>query len=96
MGGKVKNENVKVEKKDGSHYYIANMDLKKLDFVDNTVSFIGDIRNCPCIFSVKYSEIGGFINRIYIIANDFDGNFIKLNSIIKVKEFIARNILDLD
>ena len=42
MGGKVKNENVKVEKKDGSHYYIANMDLKKLDFVENTICFISD------------------------------------------------------
>lgn len=49
MGGKVKNENVKVEKKDGSHYYIANMDLKKTE---------------------------------------------KLGSLIKVKEFIARNILN--
>lgn len=93
MGGKVKNENVKVEKKDGSSYYIANMDLKKLDFIDNTICFIGAIRNCPCIFSVKYNN-GGYGNTLYMISNDLNKNTDKLSSLIKVKEFIARNILD--
>lgn len=93
MGGKVKNENVKVEKKDGSHYYIANMDLKKLDFVENTICFIASIKNCPCIFSIKYSN-GGYGNTVYTVSNDLNENTEKLGSLIKVKEFIARNILN--
>ena len=96
MGGKVKNENVKVEKKDGSHYYIANMDLKKLDFVDNTINFLSDAKNCPTVFSIEYDSGGGYGKKIYIVSNDCNDEVIILHSLAKVKEFIARNILDLD
>ena len=42
--GRVKKEDIKVEKKDGSSYYINNQGLKKLDFVDSTISFNGNVR----------------------------------------------------
>ncbi len=93
MGGKVKNENVKVEKKDGSHYYIANMDLKKLDFInDNVICFIGDIRNHPAVFEIKYHE-RGYANSIYVVSNNCNDENNILNSLVKVKEFIANNIV---
>lgn len=92
MRDRIKKENIKVEKKDNSAYYIGNQDLKKLDFVDNTVSFIGDIRNCHAVFSVKYNN-GGYGNTIYTVSNDCNENTEKLGSLVKVKEFITNNIV---
>ena len=92
MRDRIKKENIKVEKKDNSTYYIANQDLKKLDFIDNTISFIGDIRNCPAVFSIKYNS-GGYGNTVYTVSNNYNDEFIKLDSLIKVKNFIANNIV---
>lgn len=92
MRDRIKKENIKVEKKDNSAYYIGNQDLKKLDFVDNTVSFEGISRNEPCIFSIKYYD-RGYANSMYFVSNNCNDEIGQISSLMKVKEFIANNIV---
>ena len=97
--GRVKKVDIKVENNNGSSYYINNQGLKKLDFIDSTISFNGNVRNksiifslIPAIFSIKYSN-SGYNSTVYIVSNDFNDMIVKLDSLAKVKEFIANNIV---
>lgn len=90
--GRLKKEDIKVEKKDGSSYYMNNQGLKKLDFLDAVIKFVGDVNNHPAIFSIKYSN-SGYNSTVYIVSNDCNDSIVKLDSLAKVKEFIANNIV---
>lgn len=89
---RVKKENIKVENNNGSSYYMNNQGLKKLDFVDAVIKFAGDVRNCPAIFSIEYNNIA-YGSTVYIVSNDCNDMIVKLDSLAKVKEFIANNIV---
>ena len=92
MGGRVKKEDVKVENNNGSSYYMNIQGLKKLDFLDSIIKFAGDVRNCPAIFSIEYNNVC-YGSTVYAISNDCNDNIVKLDSLAKVKEFIANNII---
>lgn len=92
MGARVKNESVKVENNNGSSYYMNNQGLKKRDFLASVIKFVGDVNNHPAIFSIKYSN-SGYGSTVYIVSNDCNDNIVKLDSLAKVKEFIANNIV---
>lgn len=92
MRDRIKKENIKVEKKDNSAYYIGNQDLKKLDFVDNTVSFVSENKNGLFVFFIKDNS-SGYGNTAYIVSNNDNKDVLEFNSLIKVKNFIANNIV---
>lgn len=89
--GRVKKEDIKVEKKDGSSYYMNTQGLKKLDFLDSTIYFAGDLG----LFSIKYYNEYYSSTNIYLVVDIATQNIIKLSSLAEVKHFIANNIATL-